>query len=146
VLARAAALADPAARVFSIDPHAGSLGVAGAVGAERSEPTLEAFRSNLREAGVDGSVVPVVARSDEVEWSGPIALLFVDGLHDYWSVARDVRQFERLVPRGAWIAFHDCSPDFPGVETLVSELLEGGAFALAGCTGTLMIVRRIGAQ
>jgi hypothetical protein len=132
----------PAARVWAIDPHDGKVGAAGqyvAVG-----PTLEKLRANVAAAGL-GDVVEIVrAAAPQVPWREPIALLLVDGLHDYASVAGDFRHFEPWLAEGGYVAFHDYAGYFPGVVAFVNELLAGGGYRKAQLAGTLMVLRRKG--
>ncbi len=111
----------PAARVWSIDPHDGFLGALDH-GLELFDPSLPALLETLQAAGLDGHVEVVKAHSREVHWTKPIALLWIDGLHDYPNVARDFLQFEPWLVEGALIAFHDYSSYFSGVMAFVDEL------------------------
>jgi len=74
----------------------------------------------------------------DVDWQLPLALLFVDGLHDYPSVARDCLSAEDCVADGGVIAFHDYAPYFPGVVTFVQELLGSGRFSVLAHEGSLV--------
>ena len=95
VLASAARLASPKALVYAIDPHEGEVGAGDTIGGVRRElSTFDHFQTNIAAAGFSDVVVPIRRRSHEVTWETPIALLFVDGLHDYASVARDFQHFE----------------------------------------------------
>jgi predicted O-methyltransferase YrrM len=114
-----------AAVLDAIDPHEG---------------TLPRFRENLRQAGVESLVRVHVARSFELAWQRPIGLLFVDALHDYESVARDFRHFERFLRPGAYVAFHDYSPRWPGVVRFVDELTARG-YEPHRLAGTLAVLR-----
>ena len=115
----------PSARVWSIDSHDGKLGTA-----ERFinlGPTLEKLKFNLAAAGVAEVVEVVKAKAPEVPWSKPIALLLIDGLHDYPSVARDFSHFAPSVAVGGYVAFHDYAGYFPGVVVFVDELIASGS-------------------
>jgi predicted O-methyltransferase YrrM len=128
-LASVVARLAPAMRVHAIDPHEGEVGAAGEV--ERTPATLDAFRANLAAAGVAEQVVVHVARSYEVDWTGPIGLLFVDGLHDHESAARDFRHFAGHLADGALVAFHDYGA-WPGVTSFVDSLGAGYARVAQG--------------
>lgn len=130
----------PSMVVHAIDPHEGVVGDARA--AEHTSPTLAAIRANVARAGVEPFVRIVRERSTDVQWSAPIRLLLVDGLHDYDSVSADFRHFERFVIPGGLVAFHDYTEGWPGVRRLVDEVLAEGSFELCCLAGSLMLVRR----
>jgi len=92
--------------VYAVDPHTGS--------SEHHRHfgevwTLETFRSNVRRAGVDHIVRPIVQTSEAAarDFNGPIALIFIDGPHEYEAVRHDFDSWFRKVPEGAVMAFHD---------------------------------------
>ena len=87
-------------------------------------------------------VEPIRNHSFEVGWDRPIAVLVVDGLHDYVSVARDFRHFEPFVRRGGLVLFHDYADYFPGVRGFVDELLDTGAYRRIACVRSLMVVEK----
>ena len=74
-------------------------------------------------------------------WQRSIGLLFIDGLHDYPSVAADFYHFEPHVLPGGYVAFHDYADYFPGVQAFANELLAGGAYCLAGRAGSLVVAQ-----
>lgn len=115
----------PDAKVYAIDPHEGELTEGDHI--VNVEPTFAAFMANITNAGLRNIVVPIKERSTDVNWSKPIGLLFIDGLHDYYSVAHDFAHFAPSVVPGGYIAFHDYGkPDFPGVTAFVDETIDLG--------------------
>ncbi len=141
VLAEAARAADPQGRVFAIDPHEGVVGALDQ-GLHHEAPTFDRFRRNVEEAGLSAVVEPIRAASHEVPWERPVGLLFIDGLHDYPSVAADFHHFEAHVLPGGYVAFHDYADYYPGVQTFVDELLANGTYRLVGRAGSLVVVRK----
>jgi hypothetical protein len=142
VLASVVKAIRPATRVWAVDPHDGKLG-----SADRYitvPPSLEKLKANLAAAGLADVIEVVRAAAPQVPWQDPIALLLVDGLHDYASVARDFGHFEPWVPAGGYVAFHDYASYFPGVVAFVTELLAGGGYRRAQLAGTLMVLRKQG--
>jgi glycosyltransferase involved in cell wall biosynthesis/predicted O-methyltransferase YrrM len=140
VLASVVAQIAPSTRVYAIDPHDGELG-AEDVGPEFSRPTFDRFRENMARAGVSPYVVPIRARSYELDWSEPVALLLIDGLHDYDNCARDFRHFEPWLARGGRVAFHDYQ-SWPGVTAFVDELAASDAYAVLERAGSLVVLER----
>jgi hypothetical protein len=92
------------ARVWAIDPHDGKLGTA-----ERFitvGPSLDKLKANVVRAGLAVVVEIVQSTAPEVPWQEPIALLLIDGLHDYANVSRDFEHFAPWVAEGGYVAFH----------------------------------------
>lgn len=138
VLAGVVKVLRPAARVWSVDPHDGKLGTADryvSVG-----PSLEKLKANIAAAGLAETVEIVRASAPEVPWEEPIALLLIDGLHDYASVARDFAHFEPWLAVGGCVAFHDYAGYFPGVVAFVDELLANGRYRRMALAGTLIVL------
>jgi hypothetical protein len=133
----------PASRVYAVDTHDG---VVGAVdrGIRTTPPTFERFTANLVAAGLTNLVEPIRKPSYQVAWEQPIAVLVIDGLHDYVNVARDFRHFEAFVIRGGIVMFHDYADYYPGVRGFVDELLSTGAYRRVACVRSLMVVEKVG--
>jgi predicted O-methyltransferase YrrM len=143
VLAAAARSVNPPARVYAIDPHEGEVGARDTLEGVRSEaPTFERFRANVAAAGVDDLIHAIRRRSYDVPWQSPIAFLFVDGLHDYENVSRDFRHFEPCLSEGAYVAFHDCDDNYPGVQALVAGLAGDVSYEEVGRAASLVVFRR----
>jgi Methyltransferase domain/Glycosyl transferase family 2 len=143
VLAAAAKSTCSVARVYAIDPHEGDVGAAdSAAGVTSHTPTFESFSANISAAGLTDVVEPIRRRSLDVSWKGPIALLFIDGLHDYFSVSRDFAHFERWLPTGAYVAFHDCDNSYPGVQACVEEIVALGHYREAWRAQSLVVLQK----
>ncbi len=98
--------AGPKLKVYAIDPHVGS--EEHQVGG-RKVWTFDEFQANIRKAGVEASVVPLVKPSTEAakDFTQPVSLVFIDGAHDYDSVKSDFEAwFPKVIP-GGMVAFHD---------------------------------------
>ncbi len=141
VLGMAAKALKPHARVYAIDRHDGIVGALDE-GLLAGPPSLPSFRANMAAAGLADVVEPIVADAPDVPWGRPIALLLIDGLHDYVSVARDFFHFEPWVVDGGYVAFHDAADYFPGVLTFVNELVGSGGYRRLDRAGSLVILRR----
>ncbi len=143
LLAAAVRSESPDRRVIAVDPHGGEVGASDR-GLQQTAPTLEAFRVNVRDAGLEPWIDVVLKRSYELEWNAPIAMLFIDALHDYANVRRDFSHFERYVMPGGYVAFHDYADYYPGVVRHVSEVLSRGDFTFVALARSLMVLRRAG--
>jgi predicted O-methyltransferase YrrM len=61
-------------------------------------------------------------------WREAIALLWIDGSHEYEAVKRDIEDFSPHVAAGGWIVFDDADVrTYPGVVRAIGETLEKDA-------------------
>jgi Methyltransferase domain/Glycosyl transferase family 2 len=130
-------------KVYAIDGHDGIVGAAGSgTGTMSLGSTLDVFRRNIAENALTSVVEPVVKRSYEVTWDKPIALLFIDGLHDYDNVSRDFHHFEPWVVAGGYIAFHDYADYYPGVVRFVDEVIALQQFEVVHHIESMFVIRK----
>jgi predicted O-methyltransferase YrrM len=127
-------------KIYAIDPHDGIVGALDQ-GVQRVAPTRHRFLQNIANAGITHLVEPIVQKSIEVQWDKTISFLFVDGLHDYFNVARDFYHFEPWIAPDGLIAFHDYADYYPGVKTFVDELLARGVYEKIHQVLSLIVVR-----
>ena len=75
--------------------------------------TFREFRHNIRAAGVEQVVVPVVAGSELASkaWQTPLAMVFIDGGHSLDAALTDYRCWSGHLLRGGILAIHDVFPD-----------------------------------
>lgn len=136
VIGRAFEMLGAPVTVHAVDPHANyHFG--------RFADTYDIALSNIARQGLAGRVQIVRARATDVEWSRPIVLLFVDGLHDYEHVLADFRHFAPHVVPGGLIAFHDYFEHCPGVKRCVDELLLEGACEFVTHRDRLIVCRKL---
>jgi len=141
VLGAAALSNGQGVRVYAVDPHDGHVGAAD-TGIHKGPPTFEKFIGHIMAAGLHEVVEPILQQSYQVQWGNPIAMLLIDGLHDYANVARDFRHFEPWIVPGGYVAFHDYADYYPGVRLFVDELLEGGFYQLVDSVGSMVVVKK----
>lgn len=96
----------PRVKVYAIDPHIGSEEHHGASGRVW---TFDEFKANIKRAGVEDEVVPLVKMSTDAarDFNLPVSLLFIDGAHDFDSVKADFEAWFPKVINGGVVAFHD---------------------------------------
>lgn len=107
---------------FSIDHHRGS---------EENQPgweyfdeevwdaaaeavdTLPFFRRTIRQAGLEGTVIPIIGRSIDIatRWVTPLSFLFIDGGHTMEHALNDYRGWTPHIMPGGMLAIHDVFPD-----------------------------------
>lgn len=108
--------------LFAVDHHRGS--EEHQPGEEYHDPQLydpaaglmdsfRAFRATLRRAGLEDTVVPVVAptRVAARQWATPLSLVFIDGGHSLEAALVDYRAWSTHVVPGGILAIHDIFPD-----------------------------------
>jgi hypothetical protein len=132
----------PEARLVSVDPHDGKFGSADryiAMG-----PSLEKLKANIAAAGLTDVVQIVQAAAPQVPWlkHEPIALLVIDGLHDYASVASDFRHFAPHLLKSGYVAFHGYGSYFSGVAVFVDELLTFGEYRKVDAVGSMILLQK----
>jgi predicted O-methyltransferase YrrM len=108
-------------RVTAIDLFTGSAGW------NQTEDTEAAARVRLAAFGSDDLVTLVRGDSRTMPWTDDLAVLHVDGDHEYAGVSADVHRFAPLVARGGIIVFDDYDGAHPGVQRAVHELLAAPA-------------------
>ncbi|HET7721599.1 MAG TPA: class I SAM-dependent methyltransferase, partial [Acidimicrobiales bacterium] len=92
--------------IYAVDPHIGFPDVPETYGVIK---TFEEFKRNIEAAGVDDVVTPLVMTSEEAAagFTEPVALLFVDGVHQYEYVKSDFEYWFPKVRDGGVMVFHD---------------------------------------
>lgn len=108
--------------LYAVDHHRGS--EEHQLGEEYHDPDLynqtdalmdsfTEFRRNIRLAGVEDVVVPIVASSALASqyWSIPLAMVFIDGGHSIEAALTDYRSWAPHVMKGGILAIHDLFPD-----------------------------------
>ncbi len=125
------------ATVYAVDPHTGSREHQAGGGVVA---TFAEFQRNVAAAGVADLVSPVVKPSREAvnDVPDPVALVFVDGAHEYEAVRVDFETwFPRLVEGGV-MAFHDTTGAWEGPRRLVDErVFRSSVFRGVGLVGSI---------
>ncbi len=83
---------------------------------DRGEGLMDSFaefRRNIRSAGLEEVVVPVVAGSEAAarHWQTPLAMVFIDGGHSLDTALADYRCWTPHLKRGGILAIHDLFDD-----------------------------------
>ena len=75
--------------------------------------TFREFRRNISRAGLDETVVPVVAGSEAAarHWQTPLAMVFIEGGHSLEAALTDYRCWMPHLMRGGILAIHDLFDD-----------------------------------
>lgn len=117
-------------RVVAIDPHTGDPRWMEHNGI-KEHLSFSIFKRNVESVGLADRIEPVVLTSEEAASridTGPIRLLFIDGLHTYEGVKTDIDLWVRRVQSGGIVIFDDYYYDSaPDVTRAVDELVASGA-------------------
>lgn len=129
--------------LWAIDPHEGVLPTPGTDGQWQGPTSWPVYLANLQRHGVAGNVATIRKAAEAVNWTEPIALLFIDSLHDYTNTSAHFGVFAPSLEPGAIVAFHDCNPtDWPGVVRVVAEL-ESAGYERLWMVDTLAVLRKL---
>ena len=116
---------------------------------EKRFDSFREFRRNIRRAGLEESVTPIVAGSAQAAryWRTPLAMVFIDGGHSLEAALTDYRCWAGRLLRGGILAIHDIFPD-PEIGgqapyTIYRMALESGLFELIEQVETLALLRRL---
>jgi predicted O-methyltransferase YrrM len=107
------------------------------------------FRRNIRSAGLDDTVVTVVAGSVAAarDWQTPLGMVFIDGGHSLDAALTDYRSWTPHLKRGGTLAIHDIYPDpYKGGQApnaIFQMALRSGLFELIDRVNSLGLLRRL---
>ncbi len=107
------------------------------------------FRRNIRAAGLEDIVVPLVAPSALVarRWAAPLALVFIDGGHSDEEALADYRAWAPKIQPGGLLAMHDIYLDpadgGQGPRAAYCAALDSGAFLEEPMVGSLGMLRHV---
>ena len=143
--------------LFAVDHHAGSEEHQPGEGYHDPElatvdgqgvDTFGAFRATVKAAGLDDTVVPVVAPSALAAraWATPLGLLFIDGGHSREAAQADYAGWVPKLVSGGLLLIHDIFPNpadggRPPYE-LWCQAQDSGDFEVLGLFHTLGLLRK----
>jgi len=117
-------------KIYAIDPHTGPF----AHKKDSKITSLNAFKKNIKSAGVADVVKPIVKSSEAAakNFKELIELLFIDGDHDYAAVKLDFEIWSPKLADGGIIAFHDSVGDTGPAKVIKKEVLASKMFVNVG--------------
>ncbi|CCH72084.1 conserved hypothetical protein [Nostocoides australiense Ben110] len=100
------------------------------------------FEANLARAGVSGDVDLVMDYSTRVrpKWHRSVDYLYIDGKHDYWTLADDLRWADHL-PDGSPVLVHDCFSSIGVTLGVLAHVLPSRRLRYERRTGSLALFR-----
>ena len=111
--------------------------------------TFGEFRRNIRNAGLEELVVPIVAGSAAAarHWQTPLAMVFIDGGHSLDAALTDYRCWAPHLMRGGVLAIHDIFTDAhaggQAPYAIYRMALASGLFESLGQVNSLGLLRRL---
>lgn len=111
--------------------------------------TFNEFRKNMRAAGLEETVVPIVASSElaSKRWDTGLGMVFIDGGHSMEAAMTDYRSWASHVKVGGILAIHDLfpNPDEGGQApiTIYRLAAQSGLFEALPTVNTLGLLRRV---
>jgi len=144
--------------LFAVDHHRGS--EEHQQGEEYHDPDLydtsisqvdsfRQFRLTLNSAGLEDTVVPIVASSELASrrWATVLSMVFIDGGHSLEAAMKDYRAWVQWLRPGGILAIHDIFPDpsegGQAPYTIYKLAEQSGLFKLLEMTKTLGVLQRI---
>lgn len=126
-------------KVYAVDPHR-PLAEEGYF-----ENTEAEFLQNIRKAGVESHVVPLVMTSREAAkgWTKPVRLLWIDGDHRYDQVKQDFLLWEPHVVEGGIIAMHDTIRKKGPKRVLWEEIFRSNRFQDISIVDNITAARKV---
>ncbi|MDK2849781.1 MAG: 1-O-methyltransferase [Candidatus Woesearchaeota archaeon] len=107
-------------KIYAIDPHS----TPSKHQKGKRNKSFEEFKKNIKNAGVDDIIIPIVKTSEEAAktFNKPVELIFIDGDHKYESVKLDFDLWFPKVINGGIMAFHD-TLSWPGPKKVVDNFV-----------------------
>ena len=106
-------------------------------------PTREKFRTNLERAGVSAVVRPVEEYSTRARpgWAEDVDLVYIDGKHDVWTFADDLR-WRAFLPTGAPVLVHDAFSSIGVTLGILLRVLPAADLTYVRRVGSMALFRR----
>ena len=111
--------------------------------------TFREFRRNISMAGLNDTVIPVVAASGLAarQWHTPLAMVFIDGGHSLDAALTDYRCWSSHLQRDGVLAIHDVFPDAAkggqAPYAIYRMALDSGLFIETERVNSLALLRRL---
>ena len=118
-------------------------------GGEAVVDSFREFRRNIRAAGLEQVVVPIVAGSEPAarHWNTSLGMVFIDGGHSLEAALTDYRCWAVHVVRGGVLAIHDLFADAhlggQAPYAVYRMALASGLFESLGQVDSLGLLRRL---
>jgi predicted O-methyltransferase YrrM len=135
-LVLAAAVQGRAGQLVAVDPF-----IEGRLFGGSSTRAL--FEANVTGSGLAGVVTLQPVRSTELRpsWTAPVALVYIDGKHDYWTVSDDLRWLD-LLPAGGIALVHDAFSSVGVTLALLRHVLISPDVTYVRRTASLAVLQR----
>lgn len=129
-------------KIYAVDPHTGS--------SEHQKEkkkiwTFDEFKKNIKEAGVEDLIIPIVKTSEEAakRFNRPVELIFIDGEHKYESVKMDFKLWFPKVVNGGIMAFHDTIVGYGPKRVVIDYLYKSKHFKNVRFVGSITYGQKV---
>lgn len=124
--------------VYAVDHHP----TYEAGGTQYSMEDNQAYYANIAKYGVGNVVRTINLHSSWLAalWGEKIALLFIDGKHDYEQVRDDWLNYSYCADT---VAIHDTAGFHPGVSRVLDEALSSGAWVMDKFVDSISVLKRV---
>lgn len=129
--------------VYAIDPHTGAPEHHEIFGT-KDIWTFEDFKENIKKAGIDNFVSPIVDRSENIakNWNEKIELLWIDGAHSFEAAQKDFDSWFPHLMEGGIVAYHDATYD--DVRRVIKDnILFSKNFRKSGIVDSIVFAEKI---
>jgi predicted O-methyltransferase YrrM len=141
VLLAQGALSGQKPTIYAVDPHTGGLEKRNII-----MLTFYEFKNNIKKAGADEIVVPIVKRSEDAVkgWNIPVEVIFIDGSHEFEDVEKDFTLWDPHVIEGGLIIFHDTNAWLQNgpYRAIKKHILKSRHFKDAGTVDSIFYARK----
>ena len=126
-------------KVYAIDPHR-VLPEEGYL-----EDTEAEFLANIKKAGVDGRVIPLIMTSEQAAqgWNKRIRVLWIDGDHRYEATKLDLDLWEPHLVEGGILAMHDTIRKKGPKQVLWESVFRSGRFQEIAIVDNITAMRKV---
>ncbi len=127
-------------KIYAIDPHRDT----STQECYQVKTSYEEFKNNIRDAGVDDIIFPILKTSKETAkiFHEPIEFLFIDSEHDYEDVKLDFQLWYPKVIYTGFIAFHDSG--FSGPRKVIEKyVLLSKHFKFMSIIDSILFVQKV---
>jgi hypothetical protein len=126
-------------KIYAIDPHK--------ILPEENyfENTEAELFANIKQAGIDGQVVPLIMTSEEAarSWNKPVRLLWIDGDHRYEPTKLDFTLWEPHLVEGGILAMHDTIRKKGPKRVLWEYIFRSGRFQEIAIVDNIIAFRKV---
>lgn len=131
-------------KIIAIDPHTGSPFERRLFKGKKIW-TYEEFKKNIKDAKMNGIIIPKVMTSEDVEknWKIPVELLWIDGSHVYKDVKKDFEIWFPHLIEGGYVVMDDTINIYGPRKVAFDRIYNSEDFAEIGLVDALTYGKKV---